>query len=112
MVLRLFTSPFTLEAGHPNGGTIYAMEIGRHYKLEIDLLFCWPSGLNGMEKISNSEDWKQKCVEASVKIERSFGLMTGLYESEKQYNSRSRIRFHDSKLTGKIINALSYNSQL
>lgn len=72
-----FTSPFILGAGCPNGGTIYTMDIGRCYRPELGLLFYWASELNGMETVSNSEDWKQKCIEASVEIERRFGLMIG-----------------------------------
>lgn len=61
-----------LEISH--GGTIYTVEVGKCYKSEVDLLFCWWSGLKVMEKT-----WimkiKIKRILSSAEIERSFSLI-------------------------------------
>ena len=46
-------------------------------------------------------------VESTADSGRSFGLVTDLYQSEKQSNSRSQIRFNDNKLIGRRINILT-----
>ena len=46
-------------------------------------------------------------VESTADIGRSFGLVTDLYQSEKQSDGRSQIRFNGNKLIGRRIDVLT-----
>ena len=55
-------------------GRIYVTEIGRHYKLGLDLVFYWLSRLRKvMEKMLTVQT--SRCVVSSTEAERGFGLI-------------------------------------